>query len=99
MNTLHGFITGYRLEGKSPVERTRFNRKFLGYTDRSQYGRFSYRRDGLMSGIPNVHAFNSCFIIRMDDLENVKSFCVQHNVELFVREVVLVDSDIEALGL
>ena len=98
MNRQHGFIIGYRLEGKSPVERTRFNRKFLGYTDRSQYGRFSYSRGGLMSGVPNVHAFNSCFIIRMDDLELVKGFFAQHGVDLFVREVVLVESDLEALG-
>ncbi len=69
MEKQFGFIIGYRLEGKSPVERTRFNRRFLGYTDKSQYGRFSYSRDGIMSGIPNVHLFNSCIIIRKDDLK------------------------------
>ena len=41
MNRQYGFIIGYRLEGKTPVERTRFNRRFLGYTDKSQYGKFS----------------------------------------------------------
>ena len=40
MNRQYGFIIGYRLEGKTPVERTRFNRRFLGYTDKSQYGKF-----------------------------------------------------------
>ena len=99
MNRQFGFIIGYRLEGKTPVERTRFNRKFLGYTDKSQYGRFSYSRDGFMSGIPHVHAFNACFIIRKDDFEDVKGFCDQYHVELFIREVVLVESDIEALGI
>ena len=98
MNKQSGFIIGYRLEGKTPVERTRFNRKFLGYTDKSQYGKFSYSRDGIMSRLPHVHAFNSCFIIRMDDLEEVKGFCDQYDVELFVREVVLVESDIEVLN-
>ena len=52
-----------------------------------------------MSRIPNVHAFNSCFIIRMDVLEEVKDFCDQYHVELFVREVVLVESDAEVLGI
>ncbi len=99
MNRQYGFIIGYRLEGKTPVERTRFNRRFLGYTDKSQYGKFSYSRDGLMSRIPNIHAFNSCFIIRMDDLEEVRDFCDQYHVELFIREVVLVESDIEALSI
>ena len=99
MDIQFGFIIGYRLEGKTPVERTRFNRKFLGYTDKSQYGKFSYSRGGIMSTMPNIHAFNSCFIIRKDDLEEVKEFCDQYQVELFVREVVLVESNIEALGI
>ena len=97
MSNQLGLIIGYRLEGKSPVERTRFNRKFLGYTDKSQYGRFSYSRDGLMTATPTVHVVNSCFIIRMDDLEQVRAFCDQYNVELFVRKVVLVESDLEVL--
>ena len=37
--------------------------------------------------------------IRMDDLEEVKDFCDQYHVELFVREVVLVESDAEVLGI
>ncbi|MCL6090786.1 MAG: hypothetical protein M1393_07085 [Candidatus Thermoplasmatota archaeon] len=97
MNSQRGIIVGYRLDGKSPVERTRFNRKFLGYTDKSQYGRFSYSRDGIMSAIPNIHVVNSCFIIRKEDLEQVRVFCDQYGVGLFVREVVLEESDLEVL--
>ena len=44
MNQTFGLIISYRLDGWSPVERTRFNRKFLGYNDKSQYGKYSYFR-------------------------------------------------------
>ncbi|MCL4323625.1 MAG: hypothetical protein M1498_04195 [Candidatus Thermoplasmatota archaeon] len=94
-----GFIIWYRLDGKTPVERTRFNRSFLGYVDRSQYRKFSYSRKGFMSGIPNIHAMNSLFIIRHGDLEKVKVFCDQHGVKLFSREVILIQSDVEAFGI
>ena len=52
-----------------------------------------------MSGIPNVHAMNSLFIIRRGDLEKVKAFCDRYRVGLYVREVILTQSDVEALGL
>ena len=99
MESQIGLIIWYRLEGKSSVERTRFNRGFLGYVDRSQYGKFSYSREGFMSGIQNVPAMNSLFIIRRGDLEKVKAFCDRYSVDLYVREVILTQSDVEALGL
>jgi hypothetical protein len=51
-----------------------------------------------MTKIPHVHVSNSLFIIREDDLEGVKSFCDEYNVELFIRKVVLTKSDIRTLS-
>lgn len=98
MNQTFGLIISYRLDGWSPVERTRFNRKFLGYNDKSQYGKYSYFREGLMTKIPHVHVSKSLFIILEDDLKRVKSFCDEYKVELFIRKVVLIRSDIRALS-
>ena len=70
-----GVIFSYWLKGRSPGERTQFNRRFLGYTDKSQFGKYSCRREGLMSRIPHVHVSNSLFIIREEDLDKIKNFC------------------------
>ena len=98
MNQTFGFIISYRLDGWSPVERTRFNRKFLGYKDKSQYGKYSYFREGLMTKIPHVHVSKSLFIILEGDLKRVKDFCDENEINLFVRKVVLTRSDIKALS-
>ena len=42
MSLLSGIIFGIRLEGFSPLDRTRFNKKVLGYTNKSQIGKYSY---------------------------------------------------------
>ena len=97
MNPTLGLIINYRLEGRTSVERTRFNRKFLGYNDKSQFGKYSYFREGLMSKIPHVHISNSLFIILEDDLKRVKSFCDEYDVKLFIRKVVLTKSDLKEL--
>jgi len=71
---------------------------FLGYTDRSQFGKYSYFRDGLITKIPHVHVSNSLFIILEEDLKGIKSFCDENNVKLFVRKVVLTESDLRELS-
>lgn len=97
MDYKYGFIINYWLTGQPPVERTRFNRKLLGYTDKSQFGKYSYFREGLITKIPHVHVSNSLFIILEEDLKVIKSFCDENNVKLFVRKVVLTKSDLRAL--
>jgi len=92
-----GIIISYWQKGRSPVERNQFNRKFLGYKDKSQFGKYTYYRGGLITEIPHVHVSNSLFIILEDDLKQVKNFCDDYNVDLFIRKVVLTKSDIKAL--
>jgi len=94
-----GIIFSYRLKGRTSRERTQFNRKFIGYTDKSQFGKYSYKREGLMSKIPHVHVLNSLFIIREDDLDEIESFCRDLDVQLFIRRVILEKSDIKELSL
>jgi hypothetical protein len=93
-----GIIFSYWLRGRTSRERTQFNRKFLGFTDKSQFGKYSYRREGLMSKIPHVYVSNSLFIILEEDLEKVERFCREFDVPLFVRRVILEDSDIKELS-
>ena len=97
MNNEYGIIFSYRLKGRSPAERTRFNRKFLGYIDKSHFGNYAYFREGLMTKIPHVHVSNSLFIILKDDFKEVESFCDEYKVDLFLRKVVLIESDIKVL--
>ena len=98
MNQTFGFIINYRLEGKSPVERTKFNRKFLGYNDKSQFGKYLYFREGLLTKIPHIRVSNSLFITLKEDLKRVKTFCEEYGVKLFVRKIILTKSDMKELS-
>ena len=97
MEISYGIILSYWLKDQPPVKRTRFNRKFLGYNDKSHFGKYSYFREGLMSAIPHVHVSNSLFIILEKDLKTIKDFCDDYKVDLFIRKVVLTESDCEVL--
>ena len=97
MKQTFGIIINYRLEGKSAVERTKFNRRLLGYNDKSQFGKYLYFRGGLMTKISHIRVSNSLFIILENDLKRVKTFCEEYGVKLFVRKVILTKSDIKKL--
>jgi hypothetical protein len=60
-----------------------------------QFGKYSYRREGLMSRIPHVHVSNSLFIIREEDLDKIKNFCQEFDVPC--EKVILEESDIGVL--
>ncbi len=98
MNERLGIIFSYSLEAQNPVERTQFNRKFLGYNDKSQYGKYSYFREGVMTEIPHVYVSNSLFIISEKDLKKIRHFCKRYDANLFVRKVVLTKSDLRMLS-
>lgn len=51
-----------------------------------------------MTKIPCIHVSNSLFIILEDDLDRVKKFCNGFDVELFIRKVILTESDVRMLS-
>ena len=70
-----GILLAFSLKPRlRPRDRTRFFRRLYGYVDRSQFGRYRYEREGLLSSIPHVRMIRGVLIIREDDLEAVQKF-------------------------
>ena len=77
----------------TPVQRSRFKREFLGYTDRSNHGKFIYKRKGLLGRIPHVKLIRSVFIIREEDKEHVLQCLEKYGATVFLRTVQLTEGD------
>jgi hypothetical protein len=93
-----GKIIIFRLDKKmSGAERARFFRRLYGYVDRSNYGRYTYERRGLMSEIPHLSPARSVIIVRDEDAGKLVSFLRSHNAEVLARDIKLEDEDIEKL--
>jgi len=87
----------YNLTGLSQSDRNRFCRKFLGWSDKSQYSKYTYKRKGFIDEIPHVDVERAIFIFRKEDAEKVLSFFQEHNIKIFTRDVILEKSDVELL--
>ena len=88
-----GILLAFSLKPRlRPRERTRFFRRLYGYVDRSQFGRYRYEREGLLSRIPHVRMIRGVLIIREEDLEAVHKF-LRSVAEVQTRRVVLTRED------
>ena len=93
-----GVIIYYSLEGLLPKDKTKFCRTFLGYNDKSQFGRYTYVRSGLLDDIPHVRIAPSLLIVDKEAQPKIENFVKDFDIDLFVRRVVLEKDDIRKLS-
>ena len=94
-----GLLVYYRLNDMSQREKTNFCRKFLGFKDKSTFGRYTYQREGFLDHIPHIRISSSLFIIQKKHYKEIDEFLKTYNVDLLVREIILEETDKEQLGL
>ena len=96
-----------RLEGKIIVFRllkrvghvkvNQFCRRFYGYLDRSNLGKYTYRRPGFLDEIPHVRVIRGVVIVRKEDAEKVVDFLRGFDAEVYAWTVMLRPEDEKAL--
>tara|TARA_Y100000034_G_scaffold62626_1_gene75904 strand:+ start:444 stop:722 length:279 start_codon:yes stop_codon:yes gene_type:complete len=65
-------IIFYSLGKVSDSQRSLFKRDFLGYTDRSNNGSYTYKREGFLSKIPHLKPSKGTLIVKLIDGPKVK---------------------------
>lgn len=80
-------------------ERARFYREFYGYVDKSNHGRYRYRRKGVLSGIPHIIPARSVIVLHRKDSGRVIRFLKNHGANVFARDIQLLKEDLEKMGL
>jgi len=84
----------YTLGSRPTVaERTKFRKRFWGYTDFSNKSQYKYHRKGLLSDIPHIKLIRSVIIVRNEDCDRVVDFLKKHNATVFVKSVILTSED------
>ena len=71
----------------SHVRVNEFCRKFYGYTDRSNSGRYNYKRAGLIDSVPNVKVIRGVVVVTLADTKKVVDFIEKYGGEVYVWTV------------
>ncbi len=75
----------------------RFCREFYGYTDKSNKGKYCYERFGFLSKFRHINLLRGLIIVRLDDSEEVIAFLKKYDADVFMREIILLHSDVQKL--
>lgn len=99
IKTQTGALIAFGVAGcKNHAKINRFCREFYGYTDKSNKGKYSYERPGFISKYPHIKIHRGLIIVYLEDAEEIISFLKKYDAEVFMREVILLHSDIQKLN-
>ncbi|EQD33786.1 hypothetical protein B2A_12975 [mine drainage metagenome] len=91
-------VVVFRLPAGTPNrELGRFVKKFYGQETSSWEGKYSYRRRGLLDGIPHRKLLRGVVILRQADLGRVLAFLDEWKAEVQVRGISPTGEDLALL--
>ncbi|MBI4170169.1 MAG: hypothetical protein HY514_00605 [Candidatus Aenigmarchaeota archaeon] len=74
----------YSLRKLTAVQRMKFQREMYGFKDISNYGKYAYRRPGIMDSIKHRKIYYSSLRVSEKDLEKVLTILKKHKAEIHV---------------
>jgi len=93
INLKEGTLIAFKLKKEiKSTERTRFFRELYGCTDKSNYGKYTYKRKGILDDLPHKMLIRAVIIVKSDDAKELIDF-LSDKAEVHVRKVVLEEED------
>ena len=88
-----GTLIAFKLKKEvKSTERTRFFRELYGCTDKSNYRKYTYKRSGILDGIPHKVLIRAVIIVKDKDAKELIDF-LKDKAEINLRKVVLEEED------
>lgn len=97
MKKPRGILVVMKFRNLSPGEKAKIFRLLYGYSGSSNYGKYCYPKEGVLSSIPHIKLTRGVFILRKGDERVIKDALKGRNVEIEMREVMLSSRDLKIL--
>ena len=78
-------------------EIVRFQMELSGRDNRSNYGRYTYYREGLLDKIPHIKPVRSVVVVLPEFSGDILNLLQKFRAEIFARDIILEKQDIEIL--
>lgn len=80
-------------------EKERFRRMFLGFKDKSNYGKYEYGRTGFLGAIPHLKPAKSLIVVKHDDEKKTLSLLKKFGVKYLTWKILLNKQDCLKLNI
>lgn len=95
-----GKMIAFRVQANiTQAKLNKFCREFYGYLDRSNKGKYAYKRKGFLDKFLHINPIRSLLIVRDEDCQKIVSFLEDYNAEIFVRSIILEAEDMKKLRI
>jgi len=93
MKAKYGRIIIYRIKKELPSGvKSRLLQKLWGYKDKSNFGKYTYKREGLLDKIPHISPTRGVIIVRGKDYKKIFEF-LKDKADIFSRRIILTSKD------
>jgi hypothetical protein len=76
-----------------------FQRKLNGRNDRSNFGKYTYYREGHLHKIPHIKPVRSVLVVSLESSLELLEFLERYSAEVFARDILLEKEDVKKLEL
>lgn len=99
MTQKQGTIILFTFQNANKSELARFCKKFYGYTDYSNKGKYIYQRDGVITNIPHIkiNPIRTAIIVNEEDQSTIVDALKTFGAKIIARTIELTPDDMEQL--
>ena len=80
-------LISYTSKELSKTESSKLSKALIGYLDKSNNGKYSYKRKGLIEGIPHIKVANKTFILKKKDFPAIRKKLKKLGVKIKVWNI------------
>ena len=75
----------------------RFQEELNGRDNKSNYGKYTYRREGILDRIPTIKPVKSVVVVLPEFSGEILDLLEKYSAEIFARDIILEKQDIKKL--
>lgn len=96
---MEGKIICYNLKtsGLSRSDLDRFLRELAGHNDKSNYGRYNYRKRGILDDIPHIKPVRCVIVVSSKESTPIIFLLKKYTIDAYIRDITLTKSDLKIL--
>lgn len=96
---MNGKIICYNIKSSSISRRdtNRFLQELAGQDNKSNYGKYSYHRRGLLDDIPHIKPVRSVIIVSSNEIAAIIDLFKRYKINTYIRDIILTKEDIARL--
>lgn len=87
----------FKSSNMSRNDMDQFLRELAGHNDKSNYGKYTYRKRGLLDDIPHIKPVRSVIVVSSNESTSIIKLLRRYKIDAYIRDIILTKEDVSKL--